>query len=185
MILENNNIGSQNATNGFVIPYSITYLDENYDNSSKKYYLKYKLQNSTLNQENGIINVKASTITAGSSNFILQEYTNISHKNINNKSYDDVVVTTTNNNLVDLSNIVFQTINSCNNSNIIVSIKVTIICSYIYNETLTIELWRDNTLLMRDCSLGSIISYGGLSFPYNINYLDANVSNGIKILFKI
>jgi len=65
-------------------------------------------------------------------------------------------------------------------SNIIISISVTLFCSYAYNETLTIELWRDNTIIMRDCSLGTINTSGGLTFPYNVTYLDANVSNGIK-----
>ena len=181
MIFENNNIGSINATGGFAFPYSITYLDENHDNNSKKYYLKYKLQREAYNRQDGIINVRTSTIN-GSSNFILQEYRNMSNNNINiaNINYDNVVAKTINTGLVDLSNIVFQTINACNNSNIIVSINVTLFCSYAYNETITIELWRDNSIIMRDSSLGTINTSGGLTFPYNVTYLDANVSNGIK-----
>jgi len=181
MIFENNNIGSINATGGFAFPYTITYLDENRDNNSKKYYLKYKIQKEDYDRNEGIVNVRTSTIN-GSSNFILQEYRNMSNNNINiaNNSYSNVVAKTTSTNLIDLSNIVFQTINSCNGSNIIISISVTLFCSYAYNETLTIELWRDNTIIMRDCSLGTINTSGGLTFPYNVTYLDANVSNGIK-----
>lgn len=182
MIFENNNIGSINATGGFTFPYSLTYLDENHDNNSKKYYLKYKLQKGDYDRNEGIVNVRTSTLNAGSSNFILQEYRNMSNNNINiaNNSYSNVVAKTTSTSLIDLSNVVFQTINACNNSNIIVSINVTLFCSYAYNETITIELWRDNTIIMRDSSLGTINTSGGLTFPYNVTYLDANVSNGIK-----
>jgi len=183
MIFENNNIGSINATGGFTFPYSITYLDENHNNDQKKYYLKYKLQKGGGNRNDGIVNVRTSTINgSGSSNFILQEYRNMSNNNINTSdiSYSIVDAKTISTNLIDLSNIVYQTIDTCNDSNIIVSINVTLFCSYGYNETITIELWRDNTIIMRDSSLGTINTSGGLTFPYNVTYLDANVSNGIK-----
>jgi hypothetical protein len=183
MIFENNNIGSINATGGFTFPYSITYLDENHNNDQKKYYLKYKLQKGGGNRNDGIVNVRTSTINgSGSSNFILQEYRNMSNNNINTSdiSYSIVDAKTISTNLIDLSNIVYQTIDTCNDSNIIVSINVTLSCSYAHNETITIELWRDNTIILRDSSLGTINSSGGLTFPYNVTYLDANVSNGIK-----
>ena len=183
MLVENNNIGSINTTGGFAFPYSITYLDDNHDNGSKKYYLKYKLQKGDNNRNGGIVNVRTSTINgSGSSNFILQEYRNMSNNNIytSDISYSIVAAKTTSTNLIDLSNIVYQTIDTCNDSNIIVSINVTLFCSYVYNETITIELWRDNTIIMRDSSLGIINATAGFTFPYNVTYLDSHVSSGIK-----
>jgi hypothetical protein len=186
MLLENKNIGSPAATGEFIFPYNITYLDENYDNSTKKYYLKYKLENgsdSITRTLGGIVNIRTPIVSYGSSNIILQEYRNISYNSYNNKSatYTNVVSKTTSTELVDLSNVIFQTINSCNNSNIIVYINVTLICCKEYNETLTIELWRDNTLIMRDNKLGTQIGRSGfLNMPYNVTYLDEKVSNGPK-----
>lgn len=181
LLHENKNITLTTATGGFVFPFNITYLDENYDNNTKKYYLKYYLQNGTQYDisKGGIVNVTTNSII-GSSNIILQEYRNISY--INKKvNYNNVVSKTTTSDLVDLSNIVFQTINSCNNSNIIVYISVTLLCCYNYNETLTIELWRDNTLIMRDSNIGTQQGRSGfLSIPYNVTYLDEKVTNGYK-----
>ena len=181
LLHENKNITLSTATGGFVFPFNITYLDENYDNSTKKYYLKYYLQNGTQDntiEPGGIVNVTTNSII-GSSNIILQEYRNISY--INKKvNYNNVVSKTTTSDLVDLSNIVFQTINSCNNSNIIVYISVTLLCCNAYNQTLTIELWRDNTLIMRDNNIGTQQGRDFISIPYNVTYLDEKVTNGNK-----
>ncbi len=194
LLIQDYNLGSVFALDGFVIPYNITFLDENpnYNNSEKKYYLKYKLEDSPvtideqefgiINEEQlGIINLTTSTIF-GSSNIVLQEYDNISHSIINNNniSFDDVDCRTTTNELIDLSAIVFSTINPCNNSSIIVDIRTALACSFAEEETITIELWRDSTMLMYDCSLGSSFTTEGLIIPYNVTYLDENVSSGPK-----
>jgi hypothetical protein len=192
LLIQDCSLGSIFKYDGFVIPYNITFLDENpnYNNGEKKYYLKYKLEDSTADEEEfgvineehlGIINIRTANMY-GSSNILLQEYPNISNNviNSNNIFYNDVDCTTTTNSLVDLSAVVFNTINPCNNSSIIVDIRTTLACSFGEDETITIELWRDSTMLMYDCSLGSSIRTDGLIIPYNVTYLDKNVTNGPK-----
>lgn len=188
LLIQDYNLGSVFAFDGFVIPYNITFLDENpnYNNSEKKYYLKYKLEDEEefgiINEEHlGIINIRTASIF-GSSNILLQEYVNSSHSVINSNSivYNYVDCTTTSDELVDLSAILFNTINPCNNSSIIVDIRTSLACSFGVDETITIELWRDSTMLMYDCSLGSSITTEGLIIPYNVTYLDENVNSGEK-----
>ncbi len=191
LLIQDSSLGSVFALDGFVIPYNITFLDENpnYNNSEKKYYLKYKLEDSTdeedldvINEEHlGIINIRTANMY-GSSNILLQEYANISHSiiNSNNISYNNVDCTTSTSELIDLSDIVFSTINPCNNSSIIVDIRTVLACSFAVDETITIELWRDSTMLIYDCSLGSSFTTEGLIIPYNVTYLDENVSSGPK-----
>jgi len=181
LLIQDYNLGSVSAYDGIVMPYSITFLDENpnYNNSEKKYYLKYKLEEelSYNNQHLGIINVRTDN-SYGSSNILLQEYPNITHNFIN--TYTNIDCTTTSNSLVDLSAVVFNTINPCNNSSIIVDIRITLACSYDGNEIITIELWRDSTLILEDVGLGSSFGTEGLIIPYNITYLDENVTSGPK-----
>jgi predicted transport protein len=185
LLIQDCSLGSVSAYDGIVMPYSITFLDENpnCNNSEKKYYLKYKIEEEeeelsyTNNQHLGIINVRTDN-SYGSSNILLQEYPNISHNFIN--TYTNIDCTTTSNSLVDLSAIVFNTINPCNNSSIIVDIRTTLACSYDGNETITIELWRDSTLIFEDVDLGSSFGTDGLIIPYNITYLDENVTSGPK-----
>jgi hypothetical protein len=197
LLIQDCSLGSIFKYDGFVIPYNITFLDENpnYNNGEKKYYLKYKLEDSSananeedeeefgvINEEHlGIINLRTANMY-GSSNILLQEYPNISHSIINSNTifYNNIDCTTTTNELIDLSAIVFNTINPCNNISIIVDIRTTLACSFGEDETITIELWRDSTMLMYDCSLGSSIRTGGLIIPYNVTYLDKNVTNGPK-----
>jgi len=195
LLVQDCSLGSVFALDGFVIPYNITFLDENpnYNNSEKKYYLKYKLEDSSTNdldineegfnidntEQLGIINLTTSNIT-GSSNILLQEYVNISHSVINSIFYEYVDCTTTSDEVVDLSAIVFNTINPCNNSSIIIDIRTALACSFGDDETITIELWRDSTMLMYDCSLGSSITTEGLIIPYNVTYLDENITSGPK-----
>ena len=188
LLIQDCSLGSIFKYDGFVIPYNITFLDENpnYNNSEKKYYLKYKLEDEEefgiINEEHlGIINIRTASIF-GSSNILLQEYVNSSHSVINSNSivYNYVDCTTTTDELVDLSAILFNTINPCNNSSIIVDIRTSLACSFGVDETITIELWRDSTMLMYDCSLGSSITTEGLIIPYNITYLDENVTSGPK-----
>jgi hypothetical protein len=195
LLIQDCSLGSVFALDGFVIPYNITLLDENpnYNNSEKKYYLKYKLEDFSgnaneeveeefgiINEEHlGIINLRTSSIN-GSGNIILQEYANSSHSAIYNIVYDNIDCTTSTNELIDLSAIVFNTINPCNNSSIIVDIKTTLYCCFADDETITVELWRDSTMLMYDCSLGSSFTTEGLIIPYNVTYLDENVTSGSK-----
>ena len=191
LLIQDYNLGSSVAADGFTIPYNITFLDENpnYNNSEKKYYLKYKLEDSTasedefgiINQDElGIINIRTANIS-GSSNILLQEYTNTFHSIINsNIFYNNVNCTTTSDDLVDLSAIVFNTINTCNNSSIIIDIRVTLACCFEQGETITIELWRDSTMLMYDYNLGTSFGADGLTIPYNVTYLDENVNSGEK-----
>ena len=200
LLNQDHSLGSSVGTDGFAIPYNITFLDENpnYNNSEKKYYLKYKLENSSanvntnvnineeefgiINQEQlGIINIRTSTIN-GSSNILLQEYANSSQSIIhrNDLFYNNVNCTNTTNNLVDLSDVFFNTINTCNNSSVIVDIRATLACSFEEGETITVELWRDSTMLIYDCSLGTSFGADGLIMPYNVTYLDENVSSGPK-----
>jgi hypothetical protein len=200
LLIQDHSLGSSIGTDGFAIPYNFTFLDEspNYNNSEKKYYLKYNLENSSASantnananeeeygisnqEEMGIINIRTSNIN-GSSNIILQEYANSSHSIINKNDifYNNINCTSTTNDLVDLSAIFFNTINTCNNSSVIVDIRATLACSFEEGETITIELWRDSTLIMYDCSLGSSFGADGLILPYNVTYLDENVSSGEK-----
>ena len=208
LLIQDCSLGSAMAYDGFVIPYNITFLDENpnYNNSEKKYYLKYKLEttntntNTNTNEEEigviinnqdelgiinnqdelGIINIRTAT-TYGSSNILIQEYINTSHSSINsNIFYNNVNCTTITSELVDLSAIVFNTINTCNNSSVIVDIRVTLFCSFAAQETISIQLWRDSTMIMHDSNLGTSFGADGLIIPYNVTYLDENVTSGPK-----
>lgn len=79
---------------------------------------------------------------------------------------------------MDLSNSFYNIINPCNNSNILVNVKASLYCSYAYNERITIELWRDSSMLTQDCSLGTLNGAGGLNLSYNMTYLDENINSG-------
>ena len=181
MIMQDSIFGSSNATSGLTMSYNFTYLDENFNNSPKKYYIKYKLDSNNSNQEQGIVNVRTSTIN-GSSNILLKEYQNIynfAYNNIfNSTEFTNTSLTTNTNNLMDLSNSFYNIINPCNNSNILVNVKASLYCSYAYNERITIELWRDLTMLTQDCSLGTLNAAGGLNLSYNMTYYDENINSG-------
>ena len=181
MIMQDSIFGSANATSGLTMSYNFTYLDENYNNSPKKYYIKYKLDNNNSIQEQGIVNIRTSIIN-GSSNILLKEYQNISnfaYNNIfNNIELTNNTLTTNTNNLIDLSNSFYNIINPCNNSNILVNVKASLFCSYAYNERITIQLWRDLSMLVQDCSLGSLNAAGGLNLSYSMTYLDENINSG-------
>jgi hypothetical protein len=187
MIMQDSIFGSVNATSGSTMSYSFTYLDENFNNSPKKYYIKYKLDNNNSNQEQGIVNVRTSTIN-GSSNILLKDFQNIYNFAYNNSfNYNNIYntteltsssLTTSTNNLMDLSNSFYNIINPCNNSNILVNVKASLYCSYAYNERITIELWRDLSMLTQDCSLGTLNAAGGLNLSYNMTYYDENINSG-------
>lgn len=180
MLVQSKDLGTVIAGGGISIPYSITYLDENLTAGSKKYYIKYKLENNissigSIGQ--GIINIKTSE-TLGSASIILREVfntTNYSNKII----FDNSNLTTTSYDIQDLSALFYNTINVFN-SDVRVNINVTLNCCYGLNERLTIEVWRDLSMISRSTNLGTINTTGGLTIPFSFNYLDTNLSNGPK-----
>ena len=177
MILQSKELGHMNATGGLTIPYSITYLDENLNGGQKKYYLKYKLENNNSAEEQGIINVNTSQFL-GSSNIILREVDSTFYYS-NKIMFTNSNFTTTTSDIQDLSALLFNTINVFN-SNIQVNIYLNLYCCYAFDEQITIEVWRDLTLLSQSIDLGPINATGGLTIPYSFSYLDENVSNGTK-----
>jgi hypothetical protein len=94
-------LGSSFGADGLILPYNVTYLDENVSSGEKKYYLKYKLESNLHQQQHGILNIKTSQY--GSPNIFLREITNTStiFNKILNSSTD---FTTTTSDLIDLSN---------------------------------------------------------------------------------
>ena len=184
MLVQDCSLGSLNAAGGLNLSYSMTYLDENINSGENKYYLKYKLDNNNSAKEQGLINIKTNN-NSSSSRILLREITNI--HNISNKTiFDNTSFTTTGTELVDLSNSFFNTITICNNNtNVLVNVKTTLYCSYAYKERITLELWKDSSLLIQDCSIGIINPTNGLVIPYNLTYLDENLNSGtIKYYLK-
>jgi hypothetical protein len=89
--------------------------------------------------------------------------------------------TTNNSDLQDLSSLFFNTITpNKNNSNILVTINTSLYCSYALEERISIELWRDLSMLTQTNNLGSVIATGGLTIPFNLTYLDENINNAQK-----
>ena len=177
MLSQSKDLGSVNATGGITIPYSLTYLDENLSAGLKVYYIKYKLENNDSTVEQGIINVKTSEI-AGSSNIVLREIVNTG--NYSNKiTFNNQNLTTTTSDIQDLSNSFYNAINVFN-SNVQININANLYCSYGINERITVEVWRDASMIYRSNELGSINATGGLNIPYSFNYLDKNLANGPK-----
>lgn len=89
--------------------------------------------------------------------------------------------TTTNSELQDLSALFFNTITpSKNNSNILININANLYCSYALEERISVQLWRDLSMLTQSNNLGSLIATGGLTIPYNLTYLDENINNSQK-----
>jgi hypothetical protein len=86
----------------------------------------------------------------------------------------------------DLSSTFFNTITpSSINSKILINLKCTLYCSYALEERLSVEVWRDLSMLSQDNNIGSVIATGGLSIPYNFIYLDEpNTNNLIKYYLK-
>jgi hypothetical protein len=177
MLSQNRDLGSVNATGGITIPYSLTYLDENLSAGLKVYYIKYKLENNDSTVEQGIINVKTSDI-AGSSNIILREIVNTGNYS-NKTTFNNQNLTTTTSDIQDLSNSFYNDINVFN-SNVQININANLYCSYGINERITVEVWRDTSMIYRSNELGSINATGGLNIPYSFNYLDKNLANGPK-----
>jgi len=177
MIVQTINLGSVNATGGITIPYSLTYLDENLSEGLKKYYIKYKLENNASSVEQGIINVKTAEL-AGSSNIILREIANIA-KYSNKALFETSNLTTTTSIIQDLSATLYNTIDVFD-SNVQVNINLNLYCCYGFNERISVEVWRDASMISQSNELGTINATGGLTIPYNFNYLDTGLANGPK-----
>ena len=177
MIVESRNLGSVNATGGITIPYSLTYLDENLSEGIKLYYIKYRLENNNSLHEQGIINVKTADIP-GSSNIILREIVNSG--NYSNKTvFDSTEFVTTTSETQDLSGLFYNIINVFN-SNVQININTNLYCCYGFNEQITIEVWRDLSMISQSKELGTLNPTGGLTIPYSFNYLDKDLVNGPK-----
>ena len=179
MLVQSKDLGTVIAGGGIPIPYSITYLDENLTAGSKKYYIKYKLENNISNIGQGIKNIKTSE-TLGSASIILREVLNANITNYSNKIiFDNSNLTTTSYDIQDLSALFYNTINVFN-SDVRVNINATLNCCYGLNERIDIEVWRDLSMISQSSNLGTINTTGGLTIPYSFNYLDTNLSNGPK-----
>ena len=175
MIVQSRDLGSVNATGGITIPYSLTHLDENLSEGIKTYYIKYKLESNA--NEQGIINVKTPEII-GSSNIILREIANIA-KFSNKTLFETSNFTTTTSTMQDLSATFYNTIDVFD-SNVQVNINMNLYCCYGFNERISVEVWRDLSMINRSSELGTINATGGLTIPYNFNYLDKDLANGPK-----
>lgn len=83
----------------------------------------------------------------------------------------------------DLSSSFFNTIRPVNNnSKILINLKCTLYCSYALEERISIEIWRDSSMISQDNNIGSVIATGGLSIPYNFIYLDEPNNNNNNII---
>jgi len=174
MLMQSTNLGSVNAAGGIVIPYSLTYLDNSLNAGPKKYYIKYKLENNVSLIRQGIINLQ----TGSDSNIILTEIENAS--NYNNKvQFANSSYTTTSYDIQDLSSVLYNIID-VSNSNVQITINLNIYCCYNYYERLTLEVWRDASMISQSKELEIINATNGLTIPYSFNYLDTNLSNGPK-----
>jgi len=185
MLVQSKDLGSVIAAGGMPIPYNMTYLDENLTEGTKKYYIKYKLENSTSSNNNyelsgqGIINITTTeSIKPGYASIILTELTNNSNHS-NKIIFDNSNLVTTSNEIQDLSALFYNTIDVFN-SNVQVNINANLLCCYGINERLNIEVWRDASMIAQSNNLGTINTTDGLTIPYSFNYLDTNLSNGPK-----
>ena len=88
--------------------------------------------------------------------------------------------TTTTDVIQDLSSLFFNTITpSKNTSNILINVNANLYCSYALEERISVQLWRDLSMLNQSNNLGSVIATGGLTIPYNLNYLDTPNNNSL------
>jgi len=83
----------------------------------------------------------------------------------------------------DLSTSLFNTINVGNNRSVIIDINFSLYCCSAHNERITIELWRDASMLSQNRDLGSVNATGGITIPYSLTYLDENLSAGLKVYY--
>jgi hypothetical protein len=176
MIVQSKDLGSVNAAGGggIPIPYSLTYLDTSLNAGFKKYYLKYKLESNLSLIRQGIINLQMGAAT----NIILTEVKNLS--NYYNKAlFNESSYTTTSYEIQDLSAVLYNIIDVAN-SDVQININLNLYCCYDYNERITIQVWRDASMISQSTGLGTINATAGLTLPYSFNYLDTNLSDGPK-----
>ena len=182
MISQSTNLGIINATAGLNIPYSFNYLDTNLSNGPKKYYLKYKLQqdpnsnNTNTSKNMGIINLNTLN-SIGTSSILLE---NVPKINANLLINDSSGYLTTTSELIDLSGQLFNNIEVDNASSVIVDLNITLFCCYAANERITVELWRDLSMISQTINIGNSISTAGLTINYRLSLLDEDVSEGTK-----
>ena len=187
MISRSTNLGTINTTGGLTIPFSFNYLDTNLSNGPKKYYLKYKLQrdpssNNTNTSNNlGIINLNTLN-SIGTSTILLANVPKINSNLLvnNNNSF-----LTTTSELIDLSGLLFNDIEVDIISSVIVDLNITLFCCYAANERITIQLWRDLSMVFENADIGNSIATTGLTINYKLSLLDQNISPGtVKYYFK-
>ena len=182
MISQSVELGTMNATGGLTIPYSFNYLDRNLSNGPKKYYLKYKIEkdpisnNTNSNQELGIVNL-TTLYSIGTSNILLANVSKISNNLIINDSSGFL---TTTSELQDLSGLLFNNIDIDSNSSILVDLNITLFCCYAANERITVEIWRDLSMISQNINIGNVNATKGLTINYRISFLDEDVSTGTK-----
>jgi predicted transport protein len=182
MISQSINLGTINATGGLIIPYSFNYLDTDLSNGPKKYYLKYKLErdpssnNTNSNQELGIVNLNT-LYSIGTSSILLANVSKISNNLIINNNNRFL---TTTSEIQDLSGQLFNNIEVDNDSVILVDLNITLYCCYAANERITVEIWRDLSMISQNINIGNIIATQGLTINYRISFLDEDVSAGTK-----
>jgi len=109
--------------------------------------------------------------------------------NYSKKNKFDISNILTNNAVIqDLSSSFFNTITPINlNSKILINLKCTLYCSFALEERISLEVWRDLSMISQDNNIGSVIATGGLSIPYNFTFLDEvnnNNNNIIKYYLK-
>ena len=94
--------------------------------------------------------------------------------------------TTTTDVIQDLSSLFFNTITPNKNIfNILININANLYSSYALEERITVELWRDLSMLTKSNNLGSVIATGGLTIPYNFTYIDSpNTNTLLKYYLK-
>ena len=48
------------------------------------------------------------------------------------------------------------------------------------NERISVELWRDTSMIVQSTELGSVNAAGGIVIPYSLTYLDNSLNAGPK-----
>lgn len=105
---------------------------------------------------------------------------------LNKKKFDISNILTNNAIIQDLSSSFFNTITPINlKSKILINLKCTLYCSFALEERISLEVWRDLSMISQDNNIGSVIASGGLSIPYNFTFLDEpNNINLVKYYLK-
>lgn len=139
--------------------------------------------NVIINEDSGTTNsyieIKITKDTPKLLYYFCAHHSNMGNKiiilpNISNKSSFDISnLTTDTNNIQDLSSIFYNTIIPTKlDSKILININATLFCSYALEERISVELWRDNSMISFYDKIGSVTATGGLTIPYNITFLD-------------